>query len=105
EIEYAGQKPDAPIDLRIYGGADAHFTLYEDQGDTYNYEKGERATIPIDWNDATRTLTLDARQGSYPGMPAQRKFNIIFVGENHGAGGAVTAPDRTVEYSGSAISI
>jgi alpha-D-xyloside xylohydrolase len=106
EIEYARQKPDAPITLRIYRGESGHFTLYEDQGDTYNYEKGERATIPIDWNDVTQTLTIGARQGSYPGMPAQRAFNIVFVGENQGAGGAVMAnPDRTIEYSGSAVTV
>ncbi len=106
EMEYADQQPDAPLDLRIYPGADSHFVLYEDQGDTYNYEKGERATIPIDWNDATQALTLGARSGSYPGMPAQRTFNIIFVRPNHGVGGAITSdPDRAVTYTGAAVTI
>jgi len=106
EIEYAGEKPDAPIELRMYSGADGHFDLYEDQGDTYNYEKGERAVIPIDWNDTTHTLAIGARSGSYPGMPVQRTFNIIFVRENHGAGGAITPePDRSVVYTGAAVSI
>ena len=106
EVEYAQQQPDALIELRIYRGADGHFDLYEDQGDTYNYEKGERATIPVDWNESTKTLTLGARSGSYPGMPEQRKFNIVFVGADHGAGGEVTAmADRSVDYSGSAVTI
>jgi alpha-D-xyloside xylohydrolase len=106
EVEYARQEPDAAIDLRVYRGADGHFTLYEDQGDTYNYEKGERATIPIDWDDAAQTLTIGARSGSYAGMPQQRTFNIIFVGENHGAGGAViSAPDRTVSYIGASVTV
>ena len=106
EVEYAAQKPGAPIDLRIYSGADGHFTLYEDQGDTYNYEKGAYATIPIDWTEATHTLTIGARSGSYPGMPAIRIFNIIFVRANHGVGGAVTThPDRTVTYSGAAVTV
>ncbi len=104
EIEYTGQKPDAPLDLRIYRGANGHFDLYEDQGDTYNYEKGEKATIPIDWNDASQTLTIGARSGSYPGMPAHREFHVVFVGENHGAGPGITEnPDRTVDYSGSRV--
>ncbi|HEX5233946.1 MAG TPA: TIM-barrel domain-containing protein [Silvibacterium sp.] len=106
EIEYAQQKPDAPIELRVYRGADGHFDLYEDRGDTYNYEKGERAVIPIDWNDALGTLTIGARAGSYAGMPEQRRFNVVFVGENHGAGGAVTATaDQSIEYSGAAASV
>ncbi|HTZ89291.1 MAG TPA: DUF5110 domain-containing protein, partial [Alloacidobacterium sp.] len=106
EIEYAGEKPDAPIELRIYRGASGHFDLYEDQGDTYNYEKGERAIIPIDWNEETQTLTIGARSGSYPGIPTQRTFHIVFVGENHGAGGAITPdPDRSVGYTGAAVSI
>ncbi|MFZ0662835.1 MAG: TIM-barrel domain-containing protein [Acidobacteriaceae bacterium] len=106
EIEWARQKPDGPIDLRVYRGADGHFVLYEDQGDTYNYEKGERTTIPIDWNDAGQTLTIGARSGSYAGMPQQRTFNIVFVGENHGAGGAVvSAPDRTVTYTGASVTV
>ena len=106
EIEYAGEKPDAPIELRIYRGASGHFDLYEDQGDTYNYEKGERAIIPIDWNEETQTLTIGARSGSYPGIPTQRTFHIVFVGENHGAGGAITPdPDRSVDYTGAAVSI
>ena len=106
EIEYAGQKPDAPIELRIYRGADGHFDLYEDQGDTYNYEKGERAVIPIDWNDATQTLTIGARSGSYPAMPAQRRFNVVFVSENHGGGGAETATaDHSIDYSGAAVTV
>ncbi|HTW44071.1 MAG TPA: TIM-barrel domain-containing protein [Acidobacteriaceae bacterium] len=106
EIDYAAEKPDAPIDMRIYPGADGHFVLYEDQGDTYNYEKGERATIPIDWNDTLQTLTIGARSGSYPGMPASRTFNIIFVHPNHGVGATITPnPDRTVIYTGAAVTV
>jgi len=106
EIEYASEKPDAPIELRVYRGADGHFDLYEDQGDTYNYEKGERSVIPMDWNDATQTLTIGAREGRYPGMPEQRRFNVVFVGDGHGAGGAVTAnPDRSVAYTGAAVTV
>lgn len=106
EVEYARQKPDAPIELRVYTGAEAHFDLYEDQGDTYNYEKGARATIPIDWNDASHTLTIGAREGSYPGMPSRRTFDVVFVGEGHGAGGEVTSnADRSVSYNGTAVTV
>ena len=101
EEEYASQKPDAPIELRVYPGADGDFTLYEDEGDNYNYEKGRYATIPIHWNDSTRTLSIGERKGSFPGMVENRTFNVVIVSENHGTGvDAVASPDKTVQYSG-----
>lgn len=100
EIEYAGQATD-PIELRVYPGADGDFTLYEDQGDTYAYKQGAHSTIAIHWNDATRTLTLGARQGSFPGMKPDHTFNVVIVGAGHGVGGGITAsPDKTVHYDG-----
>lgn len=104
--QYTGQKPDAPVELRVYPGADGHFTFYEDDGETYAYEKGAYATIPIDWNDATHTLTLGARHGSFPGMNARRRFNIVWVSEGHGSGIRTAQPaDKFVQYDGSALSI
>ena len=106
DVEYAGEKPDAPIEVRVYRGADAHFDLYEDAGDTYNYEKGEKALIPLEWKDASHTLTIGARAGAYPGMSVHRQFRVVFVGENHGAGPAVTSnPDKTIDYNGAQVSV
>lgn len=103
-IEYAGQATD-PIELRIYPGADGNFTLYEDEGDSFRYEKGVHATIPIHWDDATRTLTLGARDGSYPGMPPDHTFNVVMVSSGHGVGpDATAAPDKTIHYAGSKTS-
>jgi len=102
-IEYAGQATD-PIELRIYPGADGNFTLYEDEGDSYRYQQGAHAIIPIHWNDATRTLTIDARQGAYPGMAQSHTINVVIVSPGHGAGGEVTAvPDKTIQYAGASI--
>jgi alpha-D-xyloside xylohydrolase len=106
ELQYTGEKPADPVELRIYRGANGSFELYEDDGLTYNYEKGQRPTIPVTWNDATSTLTIGARKGSFPGMLHQRVFQIVVVGKNHGTGEGITsAPDRTVQYDGSAQSI
>lgn len=100
EIQYATESVD-PIELRIYPGQDATFVLYEDANDTYAYEQGEYATIPFSWNEATRDLTIGARQGSFPGMLASRTFHVVIVGEGHGAGPGVTAdPDLTITYDG-----
>jgi alpha-D-xyloside xylohydrolase len=102
-VEYAGQASD-PIELRIYPGADGDFNLYQDEGDSYRYEQGAHAIIPIHWDDASRTVTIGARQGSYQGMAAAHAFNVVIVGNGHGAGGGVTAkPDKTIQYAGAKI--
>jgi alpha-D-xyloside xylohydrolase len=104
--EYATQKPADPIELRIYRGADGSFTLYEDENDSYNYEKGAYATIPLHWNEATKTLTIGDRAGKFPGMLESRTFRIVFVGKDHGAGIAPSeTPDKSVSYSGKSVTV
>ncbi len=104
-IEYATESSD-PIELRIYPGANGEFALYEDEGDNYSYQKGAHTLIPLRWNDATRTLTVGTRQGSYPGMPAGHTFNIVLVREGYGVGGDVTAaPEKSIHYSGSELQV
>jgi alpha-D-xyloside xylohydrolase len=99
-IQYATESAD-PVELRVYPGADATFTLYEDAGDTYAYEAGKYATVTLRWNDAERQLTIGAREGSYDGMLEGRTFNVVVVRTDHGAGGNVTsAADQTVTYTG-----
>ena len=102
-IEYAGQATD-PIELRVYPGADSDFTFYEDEGDSYRYEKGAHATISIHWDDAARKLTLGDREGSYPGMPQTHIFNVVVVAAGHGVGPDVTAtPDKAIDYAGTRV--
>ncbi|HVT98979.1 MAG TPA: DUF5110 domain-containing protein, partial [Acidobacteriaceae bacterium] len=106
EIEYANENPDGPIELRIYRGADASFDFYEDSGDGYGYEKGQHAVIPLHWNDATGELTIGAREGSYPAMPAARQFHVVLVGKAHGVGEAVSAQaDDDVSYGGREVKV
>ena len=103
DLQYVGEKPADPLTLYVYAGADATFTLYEDQGTTYDYEHGELATIPLHWNDATQTLTIGARSGSFPGMLASRKFQLILVSPTKAVGFSLTpTPDQTVTYTGAA---
>ena len=104
-IEYAGQATD-PIELRIYTGADGKFEIYQDEGDNYDYEKGVHAVIPISWSEADKTLTIGEREGKYPGMPEKITFNVVWVSAEHGVGEAVEGKaDRSVVYSGSAVSV
>jgi alpha-D-xyloside xylohydrolase len=106
DIQYTGQKPADPIELRIYPGNDGSFTLYEDEGDNYNYEKGGYATIPLKWNQAKQTLEIGKRQGEFPGMLKERTFRIVWVSPNHGVGIALTEqPDVVVQYKGDAVTI
>jgi len=104
EVEYAGEESTSPLVLRIYRGADAAFDLYDDAGDTYDYEKGEHSIIPIRWNDAAATLTIGNREGHYPGMTATRSFRLVLVGEGRGAGMAMDGDGTDIQYSGSAVS-
>jgi len=95
------EKPAEPVELRIYPGADGSFTLYEDENDNYNYEKGKYATITFYWNDAKRQLTIGNRKGEFPGMLVSRHFNVVIVKEGHGTGVDITTePDRIITCNG-----
>jgi alpha-D-xyloside xylohydrolase len=83
ELQYTTEKPADPITLYVYTGADAAFTLYEDDGLTYGYERGQFARIPIRWNEARKTLTIGKREGSFPGMLKERTFEIVLVTKTH----------------------
>ena len=83
------------LDMIVYPGADAVFTLYEDEGDNYNYEQGAYSTITLQWNDRKRTLTIGKREGSFKGMLENRTFRIQLPG------GDV----KTVEYNGSKVEV
>ncbi len=105
-VQYAEEKPAAPLELRVYRGADGVFSLYEDDGNTYDYEKGAYAEIPITWNEAAQKLTIGARRGSFPGMVTAREFRVVWVREGIGAGLPETETgDATVTYTGAALEI
>ena len=105
-IQYSDEKPADPIDLRIYTGADGEFELYEDENDTYNYEKGIYSTIKFEWNDSKQKLTIEKREGEFPGMLLERTFRITWVAPNHGIGvGINEQPDVVVTYTGEKIDI
>ena len=77
-MQYVGEKAWDNLEIRVYPGADGTFTLYEDEGDTYNYERGIYSTITFRWDDSHKTLTVGARKGSFPGMLATRQFTIVW---------------------------
>ena len=79
--QYAAEKADAPMELHIYPGADATFTLYEDDGKSYDYEQGKCSRIAFMWNDATQSLIIDKRKGAFDGMPVTRTFIVVKDGK------------------------
>jgi alpha-D-xyloside xylohydrolase len=106
QIEYAEQKPADPIELRVYPGADGDFALYEDDGNTYDYQRGDYSTIPIHWSDSEHKLTIGERHGGFPGMLTHRTFRVVFAGAGHGIGVDETAePDKVVPYDGTAVDV
>jgi alpha-D-xyloside xylohydrolase len=78
EIQYTGEKSTDTLEIRIYGGTNGRFDLYEDEGDNYNYEKGNYTIIPFEWDEQYKTLTIGNRQGKYSGYMTKRIFNIVF---------------------------
>lgn len=99
EVEYAEQRTEEPTELRVYRGSDGSFALYDDQGDTYAYEKGAHAIIPLQWDDKSAALTIGGRQGEYPGMPRERVFRIVVVD------GAKGGAPKEVRYTGQPIAV
>lgn len=104
KVQYAEEKKWDNLEIRIYPGADGEFTLYEDENDNYNYEKGMYSTIIFQWDDKNEILTINDRQGSFPGMLGERKFNIVMVSENSGVGiETVDKFDKVIIYNGKKI--
>ncbi len=101
ELEFASQKPADPVMLYVYTGADATFTLYEDEDDNYNYEQGKYSTISLSYHESTGELTIGERKGNFPGMIETRVFNIVWVSKDTPEG---YDPDRRpycpIRYTG-----
>ena len=103
-LQYTSEKAADPIELRVYAGADGAFTLYEDEGDSYRYERGVYSTIPLVWTDAAHTLTIGPRTGWFPGMQSSRTFRVVWVRAGHGIGATFeTVADHTIRYDGRLI--
>jgi alpha-D-xyloside xylohydrolase len=106
ELQYTAEKPADPLTLWVYTGADGAFDLYEDDGLTYGYEKGASATIRLEWNEATGTLTVGPRQGSFPGLLAARTLRVVFVSKDTPVGHVPDpSPARQVKYDGTAVTL
>ena len=102
--QYTGEKPDAPITLLVYAGANGHFSLYEDDGTDYGYEHGHYSRIPLDYDDASGVVTLGKREGDGRGAPAKRQFVVRRIDAAH-PDALDGSRDRRVEYDGNALKV
>lgn len=99
-VQYAEEKKWDDLEIRIYPGANGRFVLYEDENDNYNYERGIYSTITFNWDDKKKSLTINDRVGTFPGMLETRTFNIVVVGNNKGVGENTGAADKVISYTG-----
>jgi alpha-D-xyloside xylohydrolase len=104
-MQYTAEKSNDTLEIRIYKGANSDFSLYEDEGDNYNYEKGKYTVINFKWNEKIQTLTIENLQGSYINYLKKRVFNIVFVSEGNGVGIELTAKKVEIAYDGKRIVI
>lgn len=93
--QYTKDNLSAPMEIRIFPGANASFDLYEDEGESNRYEKGECSRISLEWEDTKQQLTIGSRKGSYQGMPMKREFIVTLQGK----------PSKTIAYKGKKVSI
>lgn len=107
EMQWSDEKKPELIDLYVYAGKDGSYTLYEDEGTNYNYEKGKYAVIDFKYNDARKQVTIGARKGSFDGMLQKRRFNIILVDQKKqlGVNLAKSPKGKVVKYAGQAMTV
>ncbi|WP_113675331.1 TIM-barrel domain-containing protein [Vallitalea guaymasensis] len=105
-VQYTDEQLDAPIELRIYIGSDSCFTVYEDEGDNYNYENGSYSLINLKWLDDNKTLIIGNREGSYKGMSSYRQFKIVIVSKGHGTDiDKQINANKIINYDGNEIQV
>jgi alpha-D-xyloside xylohydrolase len=103
-VQFATEKKWDHLEIRIYPGADGKFTLYEDENDNYDYERGAYSTVTFSWDDAKKVLTISDRKGSFPGMLKEREFCIVEVSGNNGLGtDTVHKYNEVVTYNGKKV--
>jgi alpha-D-xyloside xylohydrolase len=103
--QYAGEKPADTLEIRVYAGANGEFTMYEDENDNYNYEKGAYSTPTFTWNDAKKILSIGEKQGTFPGSIENRTFNIVLVNKSNRIGIETSAISKTISYEGKETNI
>jgi alpha-D-xyloside xylohydrolase len=103
--QYVDEKPDAPILLQVYAGANGETSLYEDDGVSNAYTRGEYTRIPVTYDDRAGLVTIGARVGQYKGMPVKRQFKVRVLRPGASAAADLDASDKTVSYDGQPVTV
>ena len=103
--QYATEETEQPWEIRIYPGADGSYSVYEDEGINYNYEKGQFSTFDLKWNNSDKTLTISDRKGSFAGMKERMAFNIVIVTPESGTGIYQSKVNKSIVYEGKSMVI
>ena len=105
--QHVDDAPDAPLEVHVYPGRDATFTLYSDEGDGYGYEDGAFAVVELTWDDTARRLAFGRRIGEYPGMSQAQSCVVVLhdgpVDPETAGAGPHTSGRRTVRYAGDPV--
>ena len=80
--QYTAEKVDEPMTVWVHPGADGQFSLYEDDGHTFNFRKGDFTRIDMTWTDSRRQLSIRLAKGSKMLEPAGRRIVVKVAGQN-----------------------
>ena len=105
DIQYTSEKPADRITIYIYGGQNGSFTLYEDEGDNYNYEKGRYATIEFTYDESSKSLIIGDRKGEFNGMLKERTFNVVYLDKTHSQPFDLKTKGKEIKYNGKKLVI
>jgi len=98
--QFTSEQSDEPLEICIYPGEDASFTLYEDEGDNYHYEEGLFSTIELKWDEAGSVFTIGEWKGAFPGMKQTRNFRVVLVKSDTESGSDENESAVTITYNG-----
>lgn len=99
-VQHSSQSRNEELDIYIYEGNNGEFTLYEDEGNNYNYENGAFSTIKFSWNDAKKELVIGDCTGNFHGMISQRLFKIFLIKQNKTESTINNQPNLVIHYKG-----
>jgi alpha-glucosidase/alpha-D-xyloside xylohydrolase len=91
--QHTAEKSDAPTELIVYPGANGAFTLYEDDGVSFDFKNGRFTKMRCEWNDASRQMTIQTEKGS---QAIQKRFIVKL---------ADSSVSRTVVFDGKLLRV
>jgi alpha-D-xyloside xylohydrolase len=99
-VQHTKEQSMDTLEIRVYTGGDVRFSLYSDEGDNYNYEKGQYKAIPFEWNEHGQILTIGKQEGDYTDSLAKQVFNVIWIDKSSRSGIDSVTKKNTIVYMG-----